>query len=186
MVCILTKSLIVPPTAPGNGHNIAECCNYDFPKWKWIFGCNGELKSRTTSGRDVQVIHNDRSGKKVTRLVKKAFYACPSDDYFGISVDITVRWGLGDVGPVHWHCRTRSSLRFYNSNFFRSVCAWKPSICMASMARSDAWKRLGVHSSWVRAKELIKFERLRKVVVILRGQLPVSALPWEWRTWKVK
>lgn len=48
MVCILTKSMIVPPTAPGNGHNIAECCNYDFPKWKWIFGCNGELKSWTT------------------------------------------------------------------------------------------------------------------------------------------
>jgi hypothetical protein len=51
---------------------------------------------------------------------------------------------------------------------------------------SDAWKHLGVHSSWVRAKELIKFERLREVVVILCGQLPVSALPREWRMWKVK
>ena len=51
---------------------------------------------------------------------------------------------------------------------------------------SDAWKRLGVYSSWVRAKELIKVERLREVVVILRGQLPVSTLPREWWTWKVK
>lgn len=50
----------------------------------------------------------------------------------------------------------------------------------------ESRKRPGADASWVRAKQLIKFERLQEVVVIICGRIPPTALPREWPTWKVQ
>jgi hypothetical protein len=44
--------------------------------------------------QDIENSRNDKNGTKVTKLSKRGFYANASDDYFRISVDLTMKSGM--------------------------------------------------------------------------------------------
>lgn len=142
-----------------------------------------------TRPQQVWALDDNREGIKVedietatAKTVRKGFYANPSIDHFAMKISVLTRTrglpGLNRFIAIAEHERifaTRVQTFLLEIDYTLRAYTWHAS------HPSDKWKLVGVDASWVPAKNLIKFEQLKEVIVFLRTLRVQYALPEAWR-----
>ncbi|KAL3704276.1 hypothetical protein TMatcc_009967 [Talaromyces marneffei ATCC 18224] len=193
---VLRHAIFVEKVGPATGHHPwkrpQDLKKLQFRLAEMIPGeaaMNRHLQNRVKildTGRGLEMIITNNNGNKITKFIRRGVYACPSVDHFGTSIDLTMRRGMENLDQFIAIAEHEAAFASRIQTFLVQILHGNRPYVWQWWEESHGWKHLGADPSWVRAKKLIKFEQLKEVSVVIRGQMPLTVMTQDWRAWKVK